>query len=473
MRRSVLFVVATASLAASCRSPSSPPQPPISPPTKPTVSPIAPSAPKPTSAEAPASAVTPDEPSRDSAERDAALERRAELVVDAFANDGARFLPGGARIAYRSTRDGAWRAYFGEIAHPEAPPVRLPSDVEQVAFAAPATASDGPSVDMEALPGPVRELRVAPSGSPIALIVDAGGHDELRLFDAKARVTEPKPALPRGRGALGGFSSDGKKLSFAWSTPSSPSDVFSLTTRTGTIERLRNESRPSLAALEPIETSIAPVPSPIGAAAIPVVVLLPAASKTAPRVGGDGARARLPALVLVHGRRAAGAWDVAARFFASLGYCVVEWSAERSNGEESARTLAAIGAWIAAQPWGDGGRLVLWGDECGATTVLATLARDPGRWNAGVVCPSAPSECAASTPFTDVESLGAPLFVHRRATDAGDAPDRIVASLRARGVPVEYMVAPAEHDADERRTTIELLARSARFLEHALGAAKR
>jgi dipeptidyl aminopeptidase/acylaminoacyl peptidase len=47
--------------------------------------------------------------------------------------------------------------------------------------------------------------------------------------------------------------------------------------------------------------------------------------------------------------------------------------------------------------------------------------------------------------------------------------DAIVRALRARHVPVEYMVAANEgHSVDHRETKIELLVRAARFLEDAL-----
>jgi len=47
--------------------------------------------------------------------------------------------------------------------------------------------------------------------------------------------------------------------------------------------------------------------------------------------------------------------------------------------------------------------------------------------------------------------------------------DQIVAALRARKVPVEYMVANNEgHSASHRENRIELYARAARFLEQHL-----
>jgi dipeptidyl aminopeptidase/acylaminoacyl peptidase len=76
------------------------------------------------------------------------------------------------------------------------------------------------------------------------------------------------------------------------------------------------------------------------------------------------------------------------------------------------------------------------------------------------------------SPIRDVDKITAPLFVYQGQNDPrvprteGDA---IVVALRKRGVPVEYMVAPNEgHAVDHRENKIELMTRTARFLEDSL-----
>jgi dipeptidyl aminopeptidase/acylaminoacyl peptidase len=71
-----------------------------------------------------------------------------------------------------------------------------------------------------------------------------------------------------------------------------------------------------------------------------------------------------------------------------------------------------------------------------------------------------------------VDKIGAPLFVYQGQNDPrvprteGDA---IVRALRARGAPVEYMVAANEgHAVDHRENKVELLTRTARFFEENL-----
>jgi dipeptidyl aminopeptidase/acylaminoacyl peptidase len=65
-----------------------------------------------------------------------------------------------------------------------------------------------------------------------------------------------------------------------------------------------------------------------------------------------------------------------------------------------------------------------------------------------------------------------PLFVYAGQNDPRvprSESDQIVASLRSRKVPVEYMVATNEgHSLDRKENVIAFLARSTRFLEKTL-----
>ncbi len=72
----------------------------------------------------------------------------------------------------------------------------------------------------------------------------------------------------------------------------------------------------------------------------------------------------------------------------------------------------------------------------------------------------------------DVAQIRHPLFVYSGQNDPRvprSESDAIVKALRAREVSVEYMVAANEgHTVDRRETKIELLTRTARFLDDAL-----
>jgi len=77
------------------------------------------------------------------------------------------------------------------------------------------------------------------------------------------------------------------------------------------------------------------------------------------------------------------------------------------------------------------------------------------------------------SPVKDADKIVAPLFVYAGANDPRvprSESDMIVRALRARSVPVEYMVADDEgHSLARKENLVHFLARSARFLEHHLG----
>ena len=76
---------------------------------------------------------------------------------------------------------------------------------------------------------------------------------------------------------------------------------------------------------------------------------------------------------------------------------------------------------------------------------------------------------ASISPLTDVDRIADPLFVYTGANDPRvprSESDLIVKTLRARKIPVEYMVKDNEgHSLDRRENQIEFFVRVARFLE--------
>jgi dipeptidyl aminopeptidase/acylaminoacyl peptidase len=76
------------------------------------------------------------------------------------------------------------------------------------------------------------------------------------------------------------------------------------------------------------------------------------------------------------------------------------------------------------------------------------------------------------SPLRDADKIVDPLFVYAGANDPRvprTESDLIVKALRARKVPVEYMVADNEgHSLARKPNQIEFYSRAARFLENAL-----
>ncbi|MFL5367401.1 MAG: S9 family peptidase [Myxococcales bacterium] len=353
----------------------------------------------------------------------------------------------------------------------------------------------------------VDSIAVAKTGGAIAVTIDAGNRHDIRILDPHTLQPRAKVAMPLGQGYLSEFSQDGKRLVALWSTPSSPTDVWSIDPATGNPEPLRKEDRPSLREVPAMDVSITEVKAGDGLA-LPVNVFLP---KT--REG------KLPVIVSYHGGPSGSShirWSPFTAFFVSQGYAWVEPNVRGSTGfgrafeeaDNGPRRLEAFkdiertGRWAASQPWADPGRVVVFGGSYGGYTVLVGVTRMPDLWRAGVdlfgvanmktfmattsglireiflVEFGDPVKDAAFldsiSPMRDVDKIKAPLFVYAGANDPRvprTESDLIVRALRSRKVPVEYMVAENEgHSLSRKENMVQFLARSARFLEQNAGA---
>jgi dipeptidyl aminopeptidase/acylaminoacyl peptidase len=349
-------------------------------------------------------------------------------------------------------------------------------------------------------------LRVSPHGGRVALGVDAGNHGLVRILDARTLRVVRDVKVPFGDVKVGTWRDDGRAFSVLISLPEQPADIFSVDAASGAVTPLRKEVRAGVFSLPALSVAIEDVTSFDGLT-VPVNVYLP-------RV--EGTR-KLPVLVSFHGGPAFSAavrWNPFTRFFTALGYAVVEPNVRGSSGfgiayamadnrEKRAdwlKDVAAVNAWVKAQPWCDAERVVAMGGSYGGYTTLMAMTRQPTLWRAGVdlfgmadLRTSILSSSAASrnawvaeygdvendaalleefSPMRDVDKIVRPLFVYAGANDPRvprSEDDAIVKAVRTRGVPVEYMVADNEgHSIDRRENKIELMTRTARFLEDAL-----
>jgi dipeptidyl aminopeptidase/acylaminoacyl peptidase len=351
------------------------------------------------------------------------------------------------------------------------------------------------------------EITIAPRGGLIAVSLLAGNHSEIRLLDGGKLKPKAKVAMPLGAGGASVFSQDGKRLTASWSTPGTPTDLVSIDTRTGKVSPLRTEPRPTIAAMPAIDVESVDIPAFDGGV-IPANVYRP---------GGDEKTARRPVLVVYHGGPSGTSvirWSAANAFFLSLGYAVVEPNVRGSGGYGRAYEAADNGPkrldafkdietsarWVAAQPWADKDRLVVYGGSYGGYTVLVALSRWPDIWKAGVnlfgvvnldtfmkstsgfireiflVEFGDPAKDAAFlaeiSPYTDADKIVDPIFVYAGANDPRvprSESDLIVKKLRGGGVRTEYMVADDEgHSLARRPNQIAFYSRAARFLEQQL-----
>jgi dipeptidyl aminopeptidase/acylaminoacyl peptidase len=350
---------------------------------------------------------------------------------------------------------------------------------------------------------------VAKTGDALALALDAGNRNEIRLLDARTLKPRAQVTMPLGQGGIQDFSEDGKRLTAIWSTPSSPTDAWVVDAKTGKVTALRTEPRPSLKEVPAIEASITELRAHDGLA-LPINVYLPRK-----RSG------KLPVIVSYHGGPASNSkikWSASIAFFLAQGYAWVEPNVRGSGGFgrafeeadngpgrlEAFKDIEATGRWAASQPWADPDRVIIYGGSYGGYTVLVGLTRTPELWRAGVNLfgvanlktfmattsgfireifllefgdPDKDAAFLASiSPLEDASKIVDPLFVYAGANDPRvprDESDQVVSALRARKVPVEYMVAENEgHSLMRKENLVEFLARSARFLEKHAGPAQ-
>ena len=232
----------------------------------------------------------------------------------------------------------------------------------------------------------------------------------------------------------------------------------------------------------------------------------------------------LPLVLLVHG----GPWmhdtwgyNTAVQFLADRGYAVLRVNFRGSTGYGRRHVTAAIGEfagamhddlldavdWAVAQGYADpdrvgivggsyGGYAALVGvtvtpdrfaaavDYVGISDLAAFLATQPpfvratmrNSWIRYVGDPDDPAQLAdmrARSPITMVDRVRTPLLVAQGANDARVVKaesDNLVAPLRARGVPVEYLVADDEgHGFENRENQVRLFRAIERHLAEHLG----
>lgn len=343
------------------------------------------------------------------------------------------------------------------------------------------------------------DVAVSPRGDVVVVALDAGDHSELRVLDARDLHALPAPAVPLGSIGLGEFDRDGRSVTLTVRGPGGPPEVAAFDVAAGAIAPLRREPRrglgtPPHAAIEKLAA--------FDGRPIPVNVYLP-----------TGATGRLPTLVLVHGGPSGAAkieWSPTIGFWTAMRFAVIapnirgstgfgvdyEEADNREHRGDAARDIESVNRWARAQPWCDGDRIVIGGISYGGYMTLLALTRQPTLWRAGIdgsgmsnlktmeqledqtirmydetefgVLGKDDALLEAWSPITAVDRIVAPVFVYQGVRDPvtpQHEADQIVAALRRRGVPVEYMLIANEgHGVTRRENIIAYLARSYRFV---------
>jgi dipeptidyl aminopeptidase/acylaminoacyl peptidase len=348
-------------------------------------------------------------------------------------------------------------------------------------------------------------ISVSPVGGAVALSVDAGDHVEVRLLDGALQHARTA-SLGLVSGSIGRFAADGTRVAATLTRPDAPADAFAVDVATGVATPLRDDPRPGLGDALP-KATIEHVAAFDGLS-IPMNVYLPPAAATR----------RLPTIVVVHGGPTGSAqigWSYTIGFWAAMGFAVIAPNIRGSSGfgldyqaaddgakrGDALRDMESVNRWARAQPWCDGDRIVISGISYGGYMTLLAVGMQPTLWRAGIdgsgmsnlktmeqledqtirvydetefgALGKEDALLTAWSPLTHVEAVVSPVFVYQGVKDPitpQDEADQIVAALRRRHVPVEYMLLENEgHSVTRRENKIAYLVRSYRFVADQLG----
>jgi dipeptidyl aminopeptidase/acylaminoacyl peptidase len=380
----------------------------------------------------------------------------------------------------------------------------LGRDFLGVAFQAPGGAPEfrfTPDADVE-------KLEVSPDQSRLAVVVNEAGYSRLYLLDAATGAVLESPACPPGVITKVSWHPEGTELVFDLARDTAPGTLWRH--RGGEAEAAQiYAASPAPPALR--GWSLTGFPTFDGRR-IPGFLALPEGA--APDGGW-------PVLVWVHGGPAMQAlpnWRPDLQMVLSLGIAVLVPNVRGSTGYgrayaalddrekrmDSVRDLAAAHAWLSADRRFDAERIAIMGQSYGGWMVLAAVTEQPELWAAGIdyygiarwktffertgpwrvghrateygdpVRDAALLE--SLSPLHKADRISCPMFVAQGLTDPRVPPqesEQIVAALRRRNIPAEYMTFPDEgHGFLKRDNRHRVYLGVAQFLaRHLLGPA--
>jgi dipeptidyl aminopeptidase/acylaminoacyl peptidase len=335
------------------------------------------------------------------------------------------------------------------------------------------------------IPWNIEEFELSPDGRLLAFVVNEDGVSRLRLMDARTGRERRAPKLPLG--VLGGleFHENGRDLAFTLSSARSPSDVYSLDTRTDQIERWTESETGGLNPATFTEPELVRFKSFDGLA-ISAFVYRPDAKKF------PGKR---PALVIIHGGpESQSRPSFLARnnyLLDELGIALVVPNVRGSDGygktflaldngfkrEDSVKDIGALLDWIGRDAGLDAQRVAVYGGSYGGYMVLASLTHYSNRLRCGVDVvgishfvtflnntqdyrrdlrraeygderdPAMRAHLEKISPLNNVQRITKPLFVVQGANDPRvplSEAEQMVKAIRGHGGTVWYLMAKDE-----------------------------
>jgi dipeptidyl aminopeptidase/acylaminoacyl peptidase len=322
-------------------------------------------------------------------------------------------------------------------------------------------------------------LTVTRDGTRMALVINEDGYSKLELFDVTQGWEQRKPlqgpTLPAGVVNEMVWSRDGKRLAITFSCPDDATDIYVWDMEQGVIWRATKSSLGGIPRAAFVKPSLVRYPTFDGRE-IPAFLYLP-----------DGEQRNLPVVVHVHGgpeSQAMPVFNPVIQYLVGCGYGVLAPNVRGSTGYgyeyqslddvrlrmDSVKDLQYAVFWLREQGIADPKRIAVMGGSYGGFMVLAAVTTYPDLWAAAVDIvgianfvtflehtgpwrrKQRESEYGSLerdrefleqiSPIRHVDRITAPMFVIHGANDprvpVGEA-EQIVAALRQRDVPVEYL----------------------------------
>jgi len=323
-----------------------------------------------------------------------------------------------------------------------------------------------------------------------------------KLRDLKSGRVQEFRGLPKGVIGRGSFNGDGSRLAFAYSSPTINGDVWVWDVVQNKAWQVTHSTRSGIPSF--VEPQVVSYPSFDGTL-IPAFLYLPKGAAK------DG---RLPTIVSVHGGPEAqerAGFNPVYQYFLNRGYAVLAPNIRGSAGfgtkylhmddykkrKDAIEDVAQAAAYLKSTGYADPDKLVIMGGSYGGFMTLAQVTMHPELWAAAVDIvgianwrtffqntgvwrranrateygdPEKDPEFMDSiSPINFVDKIRAPLFVIAGANDPRvpkEEADQMVAKVKAKGVPVEYIAFPDEgHGMAKRVNRIKGYSAIAEFLD--------
>jgi dipeptidyl aminopeptidase/acylaminoacyl peptidase len=357
----------------------------------------------------------------------------------------------------------------------------------------------------------------SPKGTWLAWVVNVGGKSDLKLRHLKSGKTLSAPGLPLGVITHLEFAPDDGRLAFVFDGPRYNLDVW-LWDLTAPRGNARDEPQPSSKLRQLTHASRAGIP--VGRFVEPELVhyktfddlKIPAWYYPPAEKPGDGRPP--PVIVYPHGgpeSQTRPAFNALFQFFLQRGYAILAPNVRGSTGYgtkymnldnttkrmDSVKDLAHAAYWLRDEKRGDPKRLAVFGGSYGGFMVLAQVTHYPDLWAAGIdvvgICNwvtflektgayrRANREAEYGnlrehreflekiSPINHVDKIKCPMMVIHGANDPRvpiEEAEQIVAALKKRNVPVEYLRYEDEgHGLAKLKNRLDAYPKIAAFLD--------